>query len=175
MATVRISNTVAGVLVANGYTGAPITTSGAFPSTISGGGAAGSALLIIYKGTPENFATFTDRATRSSDVLITFSLPAAAGSYTDLGQINAGAANAARSFKVGIALANQAASATGTATWFLMVRAGTTSLTDKGAFMGTVGTTGSGADMEIPSTSIVSGSNYQSNGFYFNFPQNWTV
>lgn len=175
MATIRFSNTVIGALVANGYTGAPISVGGAFPSTISGSGTAGAVLLIIYKGTPENFSTFTDRSTRSSDVLITFTLPVGTGSYTDLGQINAGAANAARSYKVGIALANQAAAASGTASWFLMCRSGTTSLTDKGAFMGTVGTTGSGADMEIPSTSIVSGSNYQSNGFYFNFPQNWTV
>jgi len=137
-------------------------------SYISGSNAASISLLIIYKGTIENFATFTDRSTRSSDVLITFTLPAG-GSVTNLGIVN----NAFRSL-VGKHLPNQAAAAGGVASWFLLCRAGTTSLTDKGALMGSVGITGSGADLEVPDTSIIQGNNYQSAGFFLNMPQIWT-
>lgn len=176
MATIRfsdvlISYTINGIASQN----SPLQTSSANAYSLSGTNIAANTLLIVYKGTQENFATFTDRATRASDVLITFSLPTFATANINVGQINTGAANAAHSFKIGVNLTNQAAAASGTATWFLMCRAGTTSLTDKAAFLGSVGTTGSGSDMEIPSTAIISGNNYQSNGVYFNFPQNWTV
>ena len=176
MSTLRFSNNLANsIMVQGAAAGAPIGTSSPQTTTISGGNSAGGTLLLIYKGTIENFSTFTDRSTRSSDLLITFSLGTTTNSYTDVGQINAGLSNAARSYKVGLNLTSTAASASGTATWFLLCRAGTTSLTDKGAFMGSVGASGSSADLEIPSTSIVSGNNYQSNGVYLNFPQNWTI
>lgn len=138
---------------------------------ISGSNTAATSLLIIYKGSmPSSFASFTDRSSRSSDVLITFTSAASAVNFSDLGVIS----NAQR-YLIGKYLTNQAASASGTATWFLACRNGTTTLTDKGALMGTVGTTGSGADLEIPNISIVNAANYQSAGFYINFPQTWTV
>lgn len=175
MATIRFNNLTINSLMNGNIAGAPLSNANSTQASHLSGGSASTSLLIIYKGTQENFATFTDRSTRASDVLITFTLAGTTASFTDLGQINIGLANAARSYKMGIALANQAASATGTAAWFMICRSGTTSLTDKGAMMGSVGVTGSGADLEIPSTSIVAGTNYQSNGVYFNFPQNWTV
>jgi len=144
------------------------TTGAANASYISGSTASNVSLLIIYKGTIENFATFTDRGTRSADVLITFSLPGG-GSVSNLGIVN----NAFRSL-VGRHLPNQAAAAGGVASWFLLCRAGTTSLTDKGALMGSVGITGSGDDLEVPDTNIIQGNNYQSAGFYLNMPQFWT-
>jgi len=140
------------------------------PSIISGGNLTGMSLLIIYKGTIENFATFTDRSTRAADVLITFALPGSNNAWQSLGIVNQSAR-----YLFGRHLPNQAASASGTASWFLMCRAGTTTLTDKGALIGSVGITGSGADLEIPSLSIVSAQNYQSAGFYLNMPQNWTI
>lgn len=139
------------------------------PTIISGSNTAGVSLLIIYKGTVENLSTFTDRSTRAADVLITFTSGVSVN-FSDLGIISD-----AQRYLIGKYLTNQAASASGTATWFLACRAGTTTLTDKGALIGTVGITGSGADLEIPSTSIVSATNYQCAGFYINFQQNWTV
>ena len=139
-------------------------------ATLSGG-AAGAALLIIYKGTPETFPTFTDRATRASDALITFSLPANTGSYTYIGETVA----QFQRYIIGKCQTLTAASASGLASWFLLVRAGTTSLTDKGAMLGTIGLVGTGADLEISSTNIVSGEYYTSAGIYINIPHDWTV
>lgn len=147
------------------------TGSNSQPTVISGSSTAGVSLLIIYKGTmPADFSAFTDRSSRSSDVLITFTSYSGATNFVDAGIVS----NAQR-YLICRYLTNQTASASGTASWFLACRAGTTSLTDKGALMGTIGITGSGADLEIPSTSIVNGTNYQSAGFYINLQQNWTV
>jgi len=171
MATIRLSSNQVQTTMAGGTgTGVLMAATGnSNPSIISGSGTAGVSLLIIYKGTIENFATFTDRSTRAADVLITFTLPTSAG-YSDLGIVSESAR-----YLVGRHLPNQAASASGTASWFLLCRSGTTTLTDKGALIGSVGITGSGADLEVPSLSIVSAQNYQSAGFYLNMPQNWTM
>jgi hypothetical protein len=111
-------------------------------------------------------------------------------SYTNLGVIG----NAQR-FLAAIAGTPVAATGSGVATWFLLsnrgtwsidaanqtiptaIQAGTsaTLLTDRGALMGTVGLAGSGADMEIGSTSIVSGLKYTCSGINLNFPLSWTV
>jgi len=139
------------------------------PVIASTGPATGGAiLLIIHKGTIETFPSFTDRNTRASDVLITFSLPG-----TNMVDYYSASSTHYRT-QVGRHLTNQAASASGQATWFLLCRAGTTSLTDKGALTGSVGLSGTGADLEIPDINIVSGQNYRSNGFYMNFPLTFT-
>ena len=75
------------------------------------------------------------------------------------------------------------AQASGTASWFILARwtgSGTgtttaTSLANIGALMGNIGVTGSSSDLEIPSTTITSGSTYSSAGFYLNWPLTWTV
>ena len=158
--------------IASNTAGCLMAPGSAQTSTIFGSGStAGASLLIIYKGTIETFPSFTDRSTRSSDELITFTSVATAGAnWSTIGVVSD-----AYRYIVGKNLTNQAAAASGAATWFLCCRAGTTSLTNKGAMIGTVGLTGSGANLEIPDTNIVASTNYQSAGFYINFPQSWTV
>ncbi len=173
MPTVRMSSTLVNNMVSNG-TGVPLgrivssSTTATGPSLLSGG-TNGTTLLIVYKGTVVDFATFTDRSTRSSDALITFSLTAGTGSYQSVG-LTSGAMR----YVLGRAVTPVAASASGLATWFLLCRAGTSTLTDKGAMIGTVGQAGSGADLEVPDPNIVSGQLYSSGGIYINFPLSWT-
>lgn len=169
MATLRLSSFgVQSIIGANnGCIGA--IGAATLASIITGSGTAGVSLLIIYKGTIATFPSFTDRSTRSADVLITFTLPTSQG-FSDLGIVSD-----AYRLLVGKHSSNQAAAASGTASWFLLCRSGTTTLTDKGALLGSVGVVGSGTDLEISSTSIISGNNYQSAGFYVNMPQNWTI
>lgn len=171
MPTLRLSENLTNRMVNNSTAGALFNTAGgsAQASIIAGSTNAGVSLLQIYKGTPASFPSFTDRSTRSSDLLITFTLPNALGSYVD----EQGFVNQAARYTIGKHLANQAASASGIASWFLLCRSGTTSLTDKGAMIGTVGLLGSDSDLEIPDTNIVSGNNYQCAGFFLNVPQNW--
>ena len=173
MATVRINSNMASytVISPSGTSFHLINQSTQSPSAMTLSGSNTTAgLLIIYKGAPETFPSFSDRATRASDVLITFTLPSGTGSYTDVGLVSQ-----QRRFIFGKHLAQQAAAASGIATWFLLCRSGTTSLTDKAAVIGTVGLVGSGSDLEVPTTNIISGDYYTSAGIYMNFPQNWTV
>lgn len=170
MATLRLSTAAVSSTVVGPSAGTLMTTSASTSaSLISGSATAGVSILIIYRGTPATFPSFTDRSTRSADVLITFTLP------TGLGFLDLGIVTESARFQIGRHLPNQAASASGTASWFLLCRSGTTSLTDKGAMVGSVGVLGSGSDLEIPDLNIVSGQNYQSAGFFINMPQNWTV
>ena len=77
------------------------------------------------------------------------------------------------------------AQGSGTASWFILARwnGGTsgpqittsTALSGFGALMGNIGVTNSGSDLEIPNTTITSGSTYSSAGFYLNWPLTWTV
>lgn len=183
MPTMRItSNSAFNIVANNGPVNtaliAPLSTSGNTVSTASTNLIFGSnstatsniSALAIYKGTPETFPSFTDRSTRASDLLISFILPTTP--YQDIGLVGT-----AYRWLVGRKTTNTAATGSGTATWFLCYRilTGNNSLTNVGAMIGSVGTLGSGADLEIADTNIVSGSNYQCNGFYFNIPLNWSV
>jgi hypothetical protein len=134
----------------------------AYADTLSGG-QAGSNTLTIYKGTAESFPTWTDRTTRAADVLLTFSLPSTTNSFLDLPNDSA----TARRMILGRHLTNQTAAASGIATWFVCGRSGN-DFSNRSAVIGSVGVSGSGADLEIPTTSIVSGQNYRCNGFYLN-------
>jgi hypothetical protein len=174
MATVRLSaNVAANVLVQSQATDVGAICGGTNtggPATLSGGASNGMSLLIIYKGTPETFPSFADRSTRASDVLITFTLQSTTSSYTITGTVG-------QKYRVliGKHLAQQTASASGQASWFLLCRSGTTTLADKGGMLGTVGLVGSGADLEVPSTNIVSGEYYASAGFHVNLKFDWTL
>lgn len=67
--------------------------------------------------------------------------------------------------------------ASGTASWFCLksnTLIPTGAFTGGNAVIGTIGVAGSGADMEIASTTITNGSAYTSAGFYLNIPVNWT-
>lgn len=155
------------VTIGNLVTPTTLGTHGApSPQSALSGGSAGETTLTIFKGTPASFPALTDVATRSSDVLITFSLPATTQSYS-----TTAAATGVR-LVLGIAPQSTAAVLSGTASWFLLRRAGTTTLTNKGALLGTVGISGSGADLEVPDTNIVLGQSYRSNGVTLFFPFN---
>lgn len=64
---------------------------------------------------------------------------------------------------------NVIASASGLATWFLYTRQGQDDMTAYAACIGTVGTSGSGAALEIPDVNIVSGNGYKCNGLRLNY------
>lgn len=174
MPSIKFSDAHLGATILHTTTsGALIATSGSTLSLLSGGGTAGGTVLEIYKGTiPTNINTFTSRATRASDLLISFSLPGSTGSYEMIGGVNIGTAQQTRRLVVGKMLTPTSASASGLATWFLIGRAGD-NLTDRSAMIGTVGAIGSGADLEVSNANIVAGVNYISNGLIINYPAIW--
>ena len=124
--------------------------------------------LRIYSGLRPTWAALTDLNTRSSDLLLTISLPTGQSSWQDLGVVDD-----AKRFRIAIVTASVTASTTGLATWFVLSTA-TSSTTTRGALMGDVGGLGSGADLEIVSPNITSGLQYVSGGIYLNFPLSWT-
>lgn len=124
--------------------------------------------LKIMQGTqPSDFTGMTSTSDLSSDVLVT--LTSSNFSAPTLSQVTSGELYRLRFFNTSPATATQ----TGTATWFWFYSDGTTDSTGTAPrmqCMGTVGTTGSGADMEFSSVNIVSGSQYQVITFYFDIP-----
>lgn len=179
MANLTFSNTLATELLIGSATGQgnPLiySTATALTSAMSNslaGGAANSTALYIFKGVkPTTFAGFTDITQRSSDLLITFQLPAVGTAVTDVGNIG----NVSRRFVIGKQPTPTVASASGLATWFLTCATWSTSLTDKSVLMGTVGGPSSGADLLLSNANVVSGANYTSLGFTINFFYAWIV
>lgn len=131
-------------------------------------GAPGSAgLILIMKGTiPTNFTGLTSWGVRSSDVLVQYSRLSS--------QINVSfPGNNTALFSTPY----NTASANGTATWFwLLSTQGSGGSTEPiwNQIIGTVGTLGSGADMQISSTNIVSGQSYRVITAQLTFPVSWT-
>jgi hypothetical protein len=132
----------------------------------------GATLLNIYKGTIATFPAFTTTTSRTADLLMTMSLGSPAVAY------NTGTSSNSIRVQVGISnVPGATASASGLATWFLLnnsVTGTVTDLTGRSAIIGTIGTIGSGADMEVYDTNIVSGNSYKSLGFWINFPYDMT-
>ena len=127
--------------------------------------------LNIYKGTIETFPSFTNVSSRSADLLVQITLSTA---FSNAGNVTVSGVQYYR-FTAG---AGPAATATqsGTATWFLMFNNGSSGdLTTRGGMLGTVGTAGSGADLIIGSTNIVSGQTYSSSGIIMNWPIIWNL
>jgi hypothetical protein len=171
MSTLYLSSYAANNMIENQNTGLVTSAFGSFPqSLISGGNNAGTTLLLIYKGTPATFPDLADRSTRASDLLLTFSLPFGTGSFQNLGYVGT-----TLQYVIGKGQPLSNAAASGTATWFILCRAGTTSLTDKGAMIGTVGDLNSSEDLKIGNVSIVSGQSYQATGIIVSLPQVWDV
>ncbi len=136
-------------------------------NALSAIGGAGTARLQIYSGTrPVSAALFTNQNT---NVLLTISLPNAGNSFQYVGRVN----DQLR-WRLAIQGIAAAASATGTATWFALVKSTSTDPNNGSVVLGNVGGTGSGADLEIGNTSIVSGQTYNSSGFFLNFPLVYT-
>ena len=148
------------------------------------GGPSGSTRLNIYKGTRPPMSTLTNLNDYSSNLLISFQIPAYSadrsltGMYFD--QSSAVASNATISKSVdypgmtaylGICPSFVSASASGTATWFWFGNYATpTALAGRSFVTGTVGITGSGSDLEIASTAIAANELYKSMGFKFYIP-----
>jgi len=123
-------------------------------------------LVHIMKGAvPSNFTGLTI-ASRTSDILATFSV--ANNDFSSSGYTN-------NVFTMNTSLVS--ATGTGTATWFWIVQRGTVNATivEVQQIVGTVGTLGSGADLEISTTSIVTGSPYRISNLVFNMPDSWTI
>lgn len=141
----------------------------AFSFNVGGGGAYNvTGLINIYQGTvPTDFSTLTAFNSRSADVLVSFNTTTA-GLFTST-------VNTSTNPSL-IATAYQNASATGTATWFRWFTYNGTSGSNAliHQIIGTVGATGSGADLEISSTSIVSGRAYRIQTLRIQFPSSFT-
>lgn len=155
------------------------------------GGASGSTRLNIYSGTrPVNADALTSLDSVASNLLVSFSIPAfAQNNTTGFKLVNYDFFNnwkielSARApepepvkMVLGICPTRTAATATGTATWFWFGNYSSPSdLTGISYLTGSVGTVGSGSDLEMYSTNIQSGDLYVSQGFNFTIPLYYTV
>lgn len=119
-------------------------------------------LRIMQGSVPTDFSTLTTAISRQSDRLMTFS-----------GNIWTMTSSANPATIVSSSYAT--ASASGTATWFLLQHTTSGSTTTfLHQMLGTVGATGSGADLEISNTNIVSGQFYRINSLKLGFPSSYT-
>lgn len=168
MATIHFSQRVNQSLF-NGNNTGQIVRSNNTPDiyTIAGVGTVAESVLEIYKGTVPTFPTLTNASTVAANLLISFPL-ANPSSISTL-------AGSAIYQLLGKRLIDTAATAGGVATWFLLRRTNTTALNTSGGMIGTVGLLGSGEDLEVPSTIIVQGQNYQSAGFTLSWTLTRTV
>ena len=143
---------------------------GGGPATSSSNLNAPAVIISLMKGAvPTNFSTLTGWSSRSADVLVSWAIRTAS-STTTLGS------NAINNFTPSASTVNvnpntiettyAAATASGTATWVWWVTrnwgrpaSGGSTYTDVlySQIIGTVGTIGSGNDLELPSTTITSG------------------
>lgn len=171
MATIKFNQSIAASIISGDGEGSIIMGSTLPPrsTTLAGSNTNGIAVLNIYKGIKETFPSFTDTNTRSADLLISFTLNSGNNSF------EAFTLSTGYRYIIGKCLTPTAAVGSGTATWFLLKRNGTSSLTDKGALIGDVGLLGGTADLQLPDVNIVSGTYYRSNGFFINFNFTWTV
>ena len=137
---------------------------GPFYANISSGDVNG---ICIMQGTvPADFSTLTSVSARSADILMYFDAQVDFGSpgYTN------------NRFTLSTPL--KAATASGTATWFWSACAGlgaTNATTITQQFFGTVGLGGSGADLTITDTAIVSGELYRIASLIIEVPSTYTV
>jgi hypothetical protein len=125
--------------------------------------------MYLMKGTvPADFSTLTAISARSADILVAFSVPN--GDFAPTQQnVNPAIISTVYSNAV----------ASGTATWFWWVTKPTYQYDNPNAIIhqifGTVGVTGSGSDLEMGSTGIVTGQPYRILNIRINFPSYWTV
>lgn len=135
--------------------------------------------LHIMKGSvPTDPNTLTSFSARSADVLVTWQRSGTSGGA---GLING---NIANQFSPSVDTANpcrltttyQAASASGVATWFWWTTRATSASNGTAtdvvyhSIIGTVGTPGSGADMEVINTTITTGKLYRLSNFRIQLP-----
>lgn len=127
-------------------------------------------------GVPTDFSGLTSKTSRSDDLLI---------EYVNLGSSSSeviitgdyGRTETPHYIGASLTTSLKAASQSGTATWFRWYAAQTvfTATTPSfHQFIGTVGAEGSGADLELSSTSIVSGTQYRVIQLKFRMTGVWT-
>lgn len=137
----------------------PYAPSSTYPNTVTG--------IHIMKGTPPtNFAGLTSFSVRSADRLVSF-----LGTDTFAG-------SGTTSNKFTLSTTNKAAVASGTATWFWAIgtsSVGTSTSTIWQQFIGNVGVTGSGADLEISDINIVTGEVYRATALTIIMPSTFVV
>lgn len=141
----------------------------------------GVAVLYLMKGVvPVDFTGLTTISARSADILVSFNVtnnsnftPNVVSDFTP---------TVTSSSPAVITTLYRAATASGTATWFWLVLpqingAGTgvnTAGTIYQQAIGTVGLLGSGADLTMPDTNIISGQNYRIFELKIQLPTSWT-
>lgn len=127
--------------------------------------------IKIMKGiVPTDFSTLLLSTTRASDVLVNFltgfydaSIPGIRDNLTP---------SSTASNPIIISTNYISATSSGLGTWFWVQQFDSTNLLQQ--IIGTVGTVGSGADLEIPDTNIVSGNAYRILNLRLQFPTTWT-
>lgn len=126
-----------------------------------------SGRIYIMKGAvPADFSTLTSFSARSGDVLASWAAGYwTAGEYTIT--YPAGA-------PIRISTSYKAATATGTATWVWWNVTDLYTPAPLQQIIGTVGTIGSGADLEVGNVNFVAGSFYRVVDFKIQFPSSWT-
>lgn len=151
------------------------------------GGPAGSTMLNIYKGSkPTSSDQVTNLNNYSSDLLISFSMPAGINGMKCMTHDMYNAENITInstyknpgivSFLLGICTTKTTASATGTATWFWFGNSSNpTDLSDIAFVVGGIGVVDDGScEMVIENPNISAGEQYISGGFKFTFPSSIT-
>lgn len=136
------------------------------------------ARFAIMKGTvPTDFSTLTSYSVRSADMLVLYDNT----SYTSVSGTNALAISQDTVNPMVISSIYINASQTGTATWFWWFTtplSGTNTfnnaITPYNQIVGTVGITGSGADLTLPSVALVSGTPYRIFNYRLQIPTDWT-
>ena len=170
MATIQLSTAVKNLLATNIWNTAEqrqiVFALAAMPMLAydSNSGVNAWAGIYIMKGTvPSTFVGMEYLASRSADILVGFTVQQAFNSSSFVNNV----------YTMNTSL--RQASGTGTATWFWIVQGDRSfdALTQQ--VIGTVGTLGSGADLEIQTTSIVTGSPYRVSNLVFVMPDSWTV
>lgn len=122
--------------------------------------------IAIMKGAiPTNFTGLTLYSARSADTLVFFN------ARTDFG------AASYTNFEFLLSTGANAATQSGTATWFWAFCSDDSPATGTiyQQFIGTVGVTGSGADLIISDTNVVSGTGYSIGSLRVKVPTSWTV
>ena len=143
---------------------------GLFVSVISGVGNSWytTTTINIMKGTvPADFTTLTAYSSRSADILMSYN------------PYNNAAVTVNSTSNPAIITGNVAATAAGVATWFWLTtrKIGSGAPTDTlvHQMIGTVGMSGTGSDLEINNTTVVSGTVYRISNLRINFPTTFNI
>jgi hypothetical protein len=179
MSSALVSQTASHFMMNNQSTSGtsfPIAARGMLVGHAQSAGETGARLAIMRGAVPIDFSTLTSFSARSADALVVYD----ATGFTGGGTNNfIGAQDVVNPIIVTTLYRN--CTQAGTATWFWWF---TTNLSGFNVFnnaqlpfnqiVGTVGSTGSGADLEYPSANFVLGEQYRIFNLRIQFPTSWT-